>query len=238
MTVFTGQVSQSTDDGSQLFTSGSMNLTNANDVLKQHTAEAAWWAARFQNVTVPPTATISASSLSVWPTSGTNAMDGKILGNLTPNPGTLQTTSNYISGLAETSGSVTWNATLTNGQFNASPDLSSSVVGPVISQAGQASGDAVLLMIEALSTINGCQIENYDGSTSECAELSITYTSGSGGGHLLTMVGCGNLTGGMQDLCGMPIPFNNSRAPSFAPDLTDDDAGLGWLMRFKANPID
>src|ERR1700733_13687302 len=100
MTVFTGQIGQSTDDGEQLHSSNAMALTNSLDVLKQATAEAQWWAGRFQNVTVPPTATISASSLSVWPTTGTNVMNGKIFGNLTPNPGTLQTTTSYISNLA------------------------------------------------------------------------------------------------------------------------------------------
>jgi hypothetical protein len=194
MTTFTAQIAQSTDDGEQLHSSNAMTLTNTVDVLKQATGEAQYWAGRFQNVTVPSNATVSAASLSVFPTTGTNAMNGSIYGNKTGNPSTLGTTSSYISNLAFTSNSVTWNTTLTNGQFNASPDITA-IINELIGQGSWASGNSMLFIIAAQSPINGCQIEEYDGSTSNCAKLSITYTVPGGPGSCSPLYPFGSFVG-------------------------------------------
>ena len=116
-------------------------------------------------------------------------MDATVYGNLTANPSTLSTSTSYISGLASTTNTVAWSATLTSGQFNQSPDISA-IINELISQGGWASGNAMLFVLHELSNINIVEIENYDGSPSEAATLSIMYTGG-GSPHQLTLTGVG-----------------------------------------------
>jgi hypothetical protein len=177
MSTFSGQVSQSSDDADQLST-GTVSLTITSTVIKNTTTPARpYWACRFQNVTIPAGATISAASLSIWcPTSGATSMDAAIFGNKVANPSTLSSTSSYISGLAQTTNSATWSGSLTTNQFNVSPDVSA-IIAELIGQAGWASGNAMLFVLHALSSTNGATIENYDGSSAEAATLSITYTT-------------------------------------------------------------
>jgi hypothetical protein len=176
VSTFTGQVSGSTNDGVE-DTTNAVTLTSASDVLKSTIKQ--WWAGRIQNVTVPGSATISAMSLSLFVPSGGNVqMDCGIHGNKVANPGALQTTSAYISGLAVTTASVTWNTNLTANQFNASPDISS-IGTELIGQGGWASGNAMLFQLAAQSSTRTVTVEEYDGVAADAAEISITYTSGS-----------------------------------------------------------
>jgi hypothetical protein len=176
MSTFSGQVAQSTDDGQQSST-GTISLTAANTLLSGFSGDARYWAFRIENVTVPAGATITAASISVYaPNSSEVAMDATIYGNKTANPSTLSTSASYISGLASTTNTATWSATLTSGQFNQSPDISA-IITELIGQGGWASGNAMLFVLHELSNINIVEIENYDGSPSEAAELSITYTA-------------------------------------------------------------
>ncbi len=179
MTTFNAQVSQSTDDGSQN-SSGTVTLTGGAAVLSVST----WAAFRFQNVTVPPGATITAASLSLWPTTAKD-MNSTVYGNKVANPGTLAATASYISGLALTTASVSWiPGPMTAGAFNASPDISA-IITELIGQAGWASGNSIILILDNTETMSlAVSVEMYDGSSSEAAELSISYTGGGGGGML------------------------------------------------------
>jgi hypothetical protein len=179
MSTCSGQVAQSSDDGQQIST-GSVTLTNTSTLVKSTTSPAAtYWACRFENVTVPAGATISAASLSVYcPSSCATSMDTTLYCNKVANPSTLSATSSYISGLASTSNTVTWNTALSTSAFNASPDISA-IITELIGQGSWASGNSMLFVLHALSGANGATVENYDGSSSEAAELSITYTAAS-----------------------------------------------------------
>jgi hypothetical protein len=190
MTIYSGQVSTSTDDGAQ-GTGGVMNLTRTVDAIDDTgSTSAAYWACRFQNVTVPNGATISAASVSVYAPSSSLSMHATIYGNKTGNPGTLQTTSSYISGLASTTNTASWIATLTQNTFNASPDLSA-IETELVAQPGYASGDAQLFVFHAGAAV-ACGVEDYDGSPSEAAELNVTYSSGGGANNQrLLLLGCG-----------------------------------------------
>ncbi len=180
MTTFAGQVSQSSDDAGQVFSTGAVSTTGTVAALQAFTNRTQWLAFRFQNVTIPAGATITAATLSLW-SAGTNlGMNAKIFGNLTANPSTLSTTTNYISGLAETTNSVLWNATLTGSQFNDSPDISA-IITELIGQGGWASGNAMLFILQAQSSGSRADIELYDGNSVEGAQLSITYTAPGGG---------------------------------------------------------
>jgi Fibronectin type III domain len=176
---FSGQVSQSTDDGFQAPTTGTVTLTGASAILDLSSGSSSWLAVRFQNVTVPPGATISAATLSLWATTAKN-ISSVIYGNKVANPSTLTTTTNYLSGLARTTASVSWSASsMTAGAFSASPDISA-IITELIGQAGWASGNSIILILENSESASlAVTVEMYDGSPSEAAELSVTYTGGS-----------------------------------------------------------
>ena len=182
MPTFSAQVSQSTDDGSQN-SSGTVTLTGGAAVLSVST----WLAARFQNVTIPSGATISAATLSLWATTA-KTINSNIFENKLANPSTLSSTTNYISGLSQTSQSANWAATLTSGAFNTSPSISS-IVSALIGLGGWASGNAMLFVFQNTETMSlAVAVEMYDGTPSEAAELSVTYTAPAGGGNSM-MVG-------------------------------------------------
>ena len=190
---YSGEVSQSSDDGCQnAGGTPTNNFTDASDVLKSLTGSKGYLAFRLQNVTVAPTDTVTAASLSVWvPTGGNTAMNCKIYGNLVANPVTLQATNSYISGLSRTTNSVSWAATLTANQFNASPDLTA-IINELIAQGSWASGNAMLFILLAQSSSSGCTVEMYDGSPSEAVELSITTSAPAGSlKRQATMTGLG-----------------------------------------------
>ncbi len=115
MTTFSGQVSLSSDDSDQLFGATPTNsLTDPSITLGLAAARRRWAGFRFQNVTIPPGATIVSAILSIFVPSGGNVnMAATILGNLTANPSTFAATSNYLASLADTSHTVSWSATLT-----------------------------------------------------------------------------------------------------------------------------
>jgi hypothetical protein len=188
MTIYSGQVSTSTDDGEQSST-GTITLNGAAIVCD---ASQTWAAFRIQNVTVPSGATISAATLSLYYTGTKTATNYTIHGNNVANPSTLSTTTSYISGLAQTSQSASWTTAITNGQFNSSPDISS-IVTALIALGGWASGNAMLFIFNGSEIATSAAVwEAYDGSPSEAEELSITYTSvGSGAGSQLLTMGCG-----------------------------------------------
>jgi hypothetical protein len=172
MSTFSGQVSQSSDDGTQT-SSGSVSVTTTVAVV----STGSWQAFRFQNVTIPSGATISSASISIWPTTA-KSIDSTIYGNKVANPATLSTTTSYISGLAETAASVNWIAgPFTAGAFVASPDISA-IITELIGQAGWASGNSMIFILENFEALtSAATIEMYDGSPSEAAELSVTYTT-------------------------------------------------------------
>lgn len=176
MSTFSGQVSVGTDDADQTST-GTNSTTNTNTGIRNTTSPARpYWACRFPNVTIAGSASVSAAALSVYcPTAGLS-MDVKIFGVKQANPSTFNTTLNNISGLPLTTASVTWNATLTQNTFNASPDITS-IINELLAQGGWASGDAMAFVLVAQSTTLSCTVENYDGVPAEAAKLSVTYST-------------------------------------------------------------
>jgi cellulose 1,4-beta-cellobiosidase len=192
VSAFGGQVSQSTDDGSES-SLGTVNLTGTQTILRTGSGNLVYWACRFQNVTIPAGATISAASLSVFvPTGGSTNTVATIHGNLTANPSTLSSSTHYISGLAQTTNSASWTGTGTANAWNNSPDISA-IITELIGQAGWASGNAMLFILLA-GNATGFTIEDYDGSSSEAAELSITYTTSSAPGQVTGLTVTGDAT--------------------------------------------
>jgi hypothetical protein len=193
MPTLTLQVGQSSDDASANSTTAAMNLTGTtvNWVAKISTS---WVCSGFRwlNCTVPATATISACSWEPYFTSTTNTGTGFIWFQNNANPSTF-TTSETFGSFSRLGSSVTWTpGTLGSAGFNSSPDLSSQFAA-VIALGGYAAGNAVSILTEGDSTTGQTStIDTYDNSSSEGAELSITYTSGgSPTPHLLCLTGCG-----------------------------------------------
>ncbi len=182
MSTFTEQVSQSSDDGQQITASPftvSITATVTKLLPAALTGDCQYFAFRIQNVTIPPGATIGAAAISLWaPSASFVAMDATIYGNKVANPSALTASASYISGLAQTTNSVNWSATLTSGQFNSSPDISA-IITELIGQGGWASDNAMLFILKGVSSSDACEIENYDGSSSEAPTLSVTYTTSS-----------------------------------------------------------
>jgi hypothetical protein len=175
MSTFTGQVSGGTDDGAQVFSTNNVVLTDATDAFKNSSGFKTYGAWRFQNVTIPPGATISAANLSFW-TAANNSMNSTIYGNLVANPSTLSNTNSYISNLASTIATVAWNPSSSAvGGFNNTADITS-IISELIGQAGWASGNAMLFVLQVTGG-GAYAITQYDGTPGDAAEISITYTA-------------------------------------------------------------
>jgi hypothetical protein len=175
MSTFSGQVSQSSDDAGE--NGNTNNVTTTDASLGDSNTGYKYWGFRFQNVTIPQGATITAASVKIWAASGTT-VNRSIDFNLAVNPSTfVNNSTSGISGLTLTGDSVTWNASgLTAGAFNQSPDLTTAVQA-LVNQGSWASGNAMICVMTRLGS-QTLVAEAYDGSSSEAAELSITYTSG------------------------------------------------------------
>ncbi len=176
MTTFTGQVAQSTDDGVQTYSSGAVSVTGTTITTDITTSPSAF---RIENVTIASGATISAATLSLYFTGTKTATNFTIYGNNVANPSTLSTTTSYISNLSQTSQSTSWSTTITNGQFNSSPDISA-IATALIGLGSWASGNAMLFIMSGTETATLASFwETYDNTPSHAPEISITYTAGS-----------------------------------------------------------
>ena len=179
MSSFSGQVSQSTDDAGE--NGNTNNVTTNSTTLGSSNTAYEYWGFRWQNVTIPNAATLSAATISLWISSGTTI--GRVLDfNLATNPSTfVNNSTSGISGLTLTGDSATWSSTsLTTGAFNQSPSLLTAAQA-IVNQGGWASGNAMIATAVRSGT-NTAVAEAYDGSSSEAAEISITYTAGAAPG--------------------------------------------------------
>ncbi len=163
------------DDGSSFTSSG----TTA-DVISSTTSSTRSDAGfRFQNVTIPQGATISAATIQVWLNNGTK--NNNVLAHLfceAVDNSVDFTTTAHVSSRSRTSASAAWSATgLSPAGLITSPDISAAVQ-EVINRAGWASGNAltVLLCGDNSATSRTLRITTYDGASADAAVLSITYS--------------------------------------------------------------
>lgn len=170
MSSFSAQISQSTDDAKE--STSNAVVTNGTTFVLSNTTSAAWvglrWAASsIQGVTV------SAASISLWPTTTATINDTIDFQNtasgLTFNSGN----SADISSRTLTGHAVTWNTSLTSGAFRASPDLTTAVQ-QVVNLASMTELVAVLV------NSGGPTVEAFDGNAAEAAEINVTYTAAAG----------------------------------------------------------
>ncbi|HET6323632.1 MAG TPA: hypothetical protein VFG04_02945 [Planctomycetaceae bacterium] len=177
MTVFSGQISQSSDDAGQAGTAVIINNASiqvGGESIGSLVGQAGF---RFQGVTIPQGATITAASLTLDFASRSGSPSNSVVGEAADNSATFTTATNNISGRSQTSASATWNmGSITTGNAT-SPDLSS-IIQEIVNRVGWVSGNALSLIIEVPhAPANGAVVVAYDGTPANAAQLSITYGS-------------------------------------------------------------
>jgi hypothetical protein len=175
MSTFSKQVSQSSDDAQQNST-GTNTTTLSSSTFAPSTAPYIGW--RFQNVTIPQGATISACTLTLFvsTTKGAAAGTGTIDCQLATSAATFNTTANNLSGLALTGDGATWSFPKVTSTGNVTTVDFSAALQAAVAQGGWASGDPLVVVLYNPST--GCDIafEMYDGNNAEAATINVTYS--------------------------------------------------------------
>ena len=163
-------IGASSDDARQAGTA--MTLTTTAIIVSGGTNFAG---VRFTGVALAATDTVTAATLSVEVTSGTYDDPAGLVwkGELATNPGTFTTAASNISGRSTTTASTTWSGTGI-GAGDHAIDVTS-IVQELIAQGGWASGNAMAFLGDGVGATE-LRFTSYDGSTTTCARLSITYT--------------------------------------------------------------
>ena len=170
MAVWDAIIVASSDDARQA--AGAVTLTDSPILL---TAGTAWAGLRFTNCPIPNGSTISAATLTVsFTTSG--SPDGLIIwGEDVDDAATFTTAASSISSRTPTTANVAWTGTLLGTGDKVSPDIST-VIAEITSRVGYAAGNDLALLLDAVPTTD-FRFTSYDGSTTACARLSVTYGS-------------------------------------------------------------
>lgn len=163
-------IGASSDDARQA--SGTMTLAVATIIVVGANNYAGL---RFTGVALAASDTIDAATLTLEIGSATyddpNGLVWK--GQLATNPGTFTTTASDISGRATTTASAAWSGTAI-GTGDKTINVKT-IVEELKAQGGWASGNAMAFIGQGVSGTD-VRFTSYDGSTTTCARLDITYT--------------------------------------------------------------
>lgn len=175
MTNWSGNIAASSDDAVQ-DSGGTVTLNGTTIVLSTGN----YWAGfRWDNVTVPPGATVTAAYILVnLPSTTNDDANLNIYFQAADDPGTFTTAANDISSRSRTTAYVPWIASSIGAIQAQTPDLSAPLQ-EVFDRGGWASGNAVVAIMDALAGV-ALQMDAYDHATRPEAELHITYTTGGG----------------------------------------------------------
>ncbi len=178
MTTLILSPTQSADDVDQPEGAATATLGSTPDALSYtagNTPPGSIIGLRFENVTIPPGATISAATISLYSTGGTKypTMASVVSAVAAANAPAFTTAT--LVGTATLAPTATWDATMAATAYNASPSLVSLVTAQ-IGQAGWAVGNALAYLVTAQSGASALWAAFSNGSDLE--ELSITYTAG------------------------------------------------------------
>lgn len=150
---------------------------------------------RFTSVTVPKAATIVSAKLSVYAQFNqffSVDADGIVYGEAADDPATFASGTREPHSLSRTTANVEWSPSVwTDNTWYDSPDLKT-IVQEIVNRAGWASGnDMAFLWIQSMDpgyTDDAfVSFTDYNGSTSNCPKLEITYAD-SAGLHLLNLL--------------------------------------------------
>jgi hypothetical protein len=201
--IYSGQVSQSSDDASQNGTGAAGVITGVTIPLGQHSGAAGTFFAgfRFQNVTIPQGATIGSASISPNFAGATNTGISTMLGEAADNSATFGTSTNNISGRSTTTNTASWDtSTVASSGFQPSPDLTA-IIQEIVNRSGWASGNALSILFQTShATISSGVVNTYDQSPSDGATILVGYST-TAGIYPGTMIGGGSSVPG---LIGLP----------------------------------
>lgn len=176
MTTLNLQVSASSDDAFEN-ASGTITLNGTTMVFNN----AGYWIIyRFQNVTIPQGSTINTATLQYYVTSTTrddNEQD--VYGEAADNSAQPTTGANNISSRSRTTAKVTVTADSVGVGFYSVTGLAT-VVQEITDRAGWTSGNALSLIMDALTTPNLAP-DTFDNNPTNAAKLDIDYTEVSTG---------------------------------------------------------
>ena len=187
------------NDSGRNVTQFSVVFTN-NTILSpgSHSSGDEWTvAARFPSVTIDQGATIDSAAFKMTADStysaGSNVVQYFVSAQASDNAPALSNTSGdlNVTTRPRTSASATWIATSVTGGVEYSTDITA-VIQEVINRAGWTNGSAIVILVD---THPNCTIgewqdfESYDGSAANAPRLSITYSTGGGGGGTVEVTG-------------------------------------------------
>jgi hypothetical protein len=170
--LYSGQVSQSSDDASQ----SSNGLVFLTTTLINLSAGGGWRGFRWQNVNIAQGATITSATFSPYFKYSNNSGVATIYGEADNNAGTFTTAKGSVGGRSKTSHSVSWDTTPVTGTgFQGSPDLTA-IIQEIINRPGWQSGNALALLVSCEFDTNPdeADIYTYDESYLDAACLSIS----------------------------------------------------------------
>jgi len=176
LTTFNAFIAASSDDAQQV--GSTVTLTDSTIGL--------YWSdyslgLRFQNVTIPNSATINSAKLTVNVVNTSNDTPNCTLyGEDTDDAATFTTASNNISGRTKTTASVSWTASDIGVGVKDSPDIKT-IIQEIVDRAGWTSGNDLNLILQG-STTSALTIHAYDGGagSSYYPAITIEYTTGGG----------------------------------------------------------
>jgi hypothetical protein len=213
------RVGQSSDDVEQAKTSGNVYLTSADLELGYDTGltnEFQWVGMRFNNISVPPGATITNAYVEFITSAADLSLvaNSTIQGHATDNAPLFGTARYSVSTLPRTSALVGWsNIPLWNtvGTSHLTPNLKP-IVQEIVNRAGWRSGNSMALLVNGLA---GRRVAYaYDASAARAPRLHIDWT----------MVKAANVNAEIPSEA-VSVPIELSSAPTITLDYTSGAPG-------------
>lgn len=176
MTTFTKRIGADTDDGFKSNFGGGSYYTNFINLGYYASDDARIGVFRFNNVTIPGTATINSAKLTLYRASSLTGTYNHIIRGVDEDD--TASFSSDPTGRPTTSASANWS--FTNWTAGTTKDTSdfASVIQEIIDRAGWASGnDLGIFIYSAITGDTGSyEVRDYSESTTLCALLTIEYT--------------------------------------------------------------
>ncbi len=177
-------VAQSSDDAEENVSDGSMNITSTDlELVDESGSTEQLVGIRFANANIPQGATITSASVQFTvDDDNTGSVNLSIYAHKSTSSSTFSSSDDNISDRSTTAASVSWSPSdwSTVGASGAAQKTSdlTSIIQELVDQSGWDTNSAVTIIISG----NGeREAESYDGSSSDAAVLTITYSEDGGG---------------------------------------------------------
>ncbi len=185
------QVASGADDGEENLGTGQVNMSSSDLELVRDSQDQII-ALRFKDVKIPNGAIVQAANLQfeIDEIKSSSAITLNIAAQAHDDAPPLTVTDNDISSRAKTAASISWPISVTPSvnQKLDSPDIKT-VVQEIVSRAGWASGNDLVIIIDKQSGSGIRVVESYDGEPSAAAKLTVTvkWNQGAVSGPLVTV---------------------------------------------------